>query len=327
MGMDLFMFDVCRNYYATVLIWRGAWDQADAELTAAMRGLETRRPNDAIESLVRLGELRWRQGRVAEAQEMFARAEPHRRALFGQAALALDRGDTETAIELLQRVLRRAGAEDQAERVFTLELLARAHLQAGSIDDARKDLSQLEATVAHVGTQPLRATADAVRGAIALAQGDASTARGHLEDAIDSFEACEAHFDAARARLDYAQALETLGRTAPAIEQAMTAQAVFRRLGAALYADRASGIVVRLSSSLGRPPSGAALPHGLTSREAEVLWLIAAGKTNQDIADELVLSIRTVERHITTVYEKLGLHGRSARAAAAALAAGLRINT
>ncbi len=327
MGMDLFVFDVCRNYYATVLIWRGAWDQADAELTAAMRGLETRRPSDALESLVRLAELRRRQGRLEEAQAMFARAEPHRRALYGQAALALDRGDVETAIELLQRVLRRVGAEDQAERVFTLELLARAHLQAGSIDAARDDLAELEATAAHVGTQPLLATANAVRGAIALAADDAATARSHLEDAIDVFEACEAHFDAARTRLDYAQALEALGRAAPALEQAMIAQAAFRRLGAALYADRATGIVARLSTGLGRPPSGAALPHGLTSREAEVLWLIAAGRTNQEIAAALVLSIRTVERHITTVYEKLGLHGRSARAAAAALAAGLRANT
>ncbi len=327
MGMDLFVFDVCRNYYATVLIWRGAWDQADAELTAAMRGLETRRPSDALESLVRLGELRRRQGRLEEAQAMFTRAEPHRRALFGQAALALDRGDAETALDLLQRVLRRIGAEDQAEHVFALELLARAHLHAASIEAARADLAELEATAAHVGTQPLLATANAVRGVIALADGDPATARDDLEDAIDAFEACEAHFDAARARLDYALALEALGRAAPALEQAMIAQAAFRRLGAALDADRATGIVARLSTGLGRPPRGASLPHGLTSREAEVLWLIAAGRTNQQIAAELVLSIRTVERHITTVYEKLGLHGRSARAAAAALAAGLRTNT
>jgi DNA-binding CsgD family transcriptional regulator len=69
------------------------------------------------------------------------------------------------------------------------------------------------------------------------------------------------------------------------------------------------------------------LPHDLTPREAEVLWLIAAGKTNQEIADVLVLSIRTVERHISTVYEKLHLRGRAARASAAAIAVNLRANT
>jgi len=62
----------------------------------------------------------------------------------------------------------------------------------------------------------------------------------------------------------------------------------------------------------------------MNTREAEVLWLIAAGKTNQEIAEQLVLSIRTVERHISTVYEKLQLTGRAARAAAAAFAARLR---
>ena len=78
---------------------------------------------------------------------------------------------------------------------------------------------------------------------------------------------------------------------------------------------------------MGSPPAEASLPHGLTAREAEVLWLIAAGKTNQDIARELVLSVRTVERHISTVYEKLGLHGRAARASAASIAVGMRANT
>lgn len=58
----------------------------------------------------------------------------------------------------------------------------------------------------------------------------------------------------------------------------------------------------------------------LTQRETQVLAKVATGKTNQQIADELVLSIRTVERHLATVYEKLGMHGRSARAAAVSYA-------
>jgi DNA-binding NarL/FixJ family response regulator len=111
------------------------------------------------------------------------------------------------------------------------------------------------------------------------------------------------------------------------MHQAMLAQTAFAQLGAALYRDHAAAIVSRLSSDLGAPPADAVLPYGLTPREAEVLWLIAAGKTNQDIARDLVLSVRTVERHISTVYEKLGLHGRAARASAAAIAVGLRANT
>jgi DNA-binding NarL/FixJ family response regulator len=66
-------------------------------------------------------------------------------------------------------------------------------------------------------------------------------------------------------------------------------------------------------------------PVGLTRREREVLAQVATGRSNQEIADELVLSVRTIERHLATVYQKLGVSGRSARAAAVshALRAGM----
>jgi DNA-binding NarL/FixJ family response regulator len=127
--------------------------------------------------------------------------------------------------------------------------------------------------------------------------------------------------------MDCAEALERLGRRPAAVQQAMLAQAAFARLGAAYYRDAAAKLVERLNAGLAAPPASATSPYGLTARETEVLWLIAAGKTNQDIARELVLSVRTVERHISTVYEKLGLQGRAARASAASIAARLRANT
>src|SRR5690606_21908750 len=142
------------------------------------------------------------------------------------------------------------------------------------------------------------ATVMAARGAIQFANSDPEAARACFEDAIDIFLSCEATFDAARVRLDYATLLERLARPAAAIQQAMLAQAAFAQLGAALYRDRASALIARLSGNIGAPPADSPIPYGLTPREAEVLWLIAAGRTNQDIALELVLSVRTVERHI-----------------------------
>ncbi len=59
-------------------------------------------------------------------------------------------------------------------------------------------------------------------------------------------------------------------------------------------------------------------PDLLTRREREVLTLVAEGRSNDEIANELYLSVRTVERHLANVYTKLDLHGTSARAAAAA---------
>ena len=81
MGMEAF-FAICRNYYATILIWKGDWDAADAELSAALHELEVMRPAYAKESLAKLGELRRRQGRLDEAEALFQRADPHRLSLM-----------------------------------------------------------------------------------------------------------------------------------------------------------------------------------------------------------------------------------------------------
>ena len=67
-------------------------------------------------------------------------------------------------------------------------------------------------------------------------------------------------------------------------------------------------------------------PDGLTGREVEVLRLVAQGSSNRDIAAELVLSARTVERHLTNIYSKIGARGR-ADATAYALGHGLLNDT
>jgi ATP/maltotriose-dependent transcriptional regulator MalT len=326
MGLDT-VFSICRTYYATTLIWRGEWDEADTELAAAMRELQRNRPGYVQESLARLGELRRRQGRIEEAQALFAQSLPHRTALFGQAAIALDQGDTTTAIDLLSRVLRRIGVEDRAERVFVLALLARAKADAGDLVAARELLTEIEELADLLGTKPLIAAALATRGAIAAAADDWTAAQGCFEDALDLFEAAEARYEAAVTRLELASALHALSRDAAAVEQAMIAQAAFRALGANGGAEKTARLLDELAGGQQSPAPFTQLPNGVTAREAEVLWLLAAGRTNQEIADDLVLSVRTVERHISTIYEKLGLKGRTARASAAAIAVAARSNT
>jgi len=325
MGLDT-VFSICRTYYATTLIWRGEWEAADTELTAAMRELEPSRPSYVQDSLARLGELRRRQGRLEEAEALFSQAGPHRTALLGLASMAFDRGEMTEAIDLLSRVLRRVGVEDRAERVFVLALLSRARAAVGQMEEARVLLHEMGELSGLVGTRPLAATVLATRAFVAATAADWPMAQACFEDALDLFEAAEARFEAAGTRLELARVLQAQSRRAAATEQAMMAQTAFGALGARGGFEESAALLRDLSDGLAET-SSAPLPNGITAREGEVLWLIAAGRTNQEIADDLVLSVRTVERHISTIYEKLGLHGRSARASAAAAAVQLRTNT
>jgi ATP/maltotriose-dependent transcriptional regulator MalT len=318
------LFTVCRTSYASVLIWKGQWDAAEAELTSVVRDLAPGRSDYERQSLAKLGEVRRRQGRFDEAEALFARGEPHFIALRGRAALALDRGDADTAIDYATRFLRRVGVEDQAEHAFADAQLVHAYLLKGDVEAAELHLAGLHDMATLVGTRPLLAVASEANGAFAQAQSRLDDAKRCYEDAIDLYETTADAFDAARTRLAYAEVLSVLGREAAAIEQAVLAQETFKRLGASHYAAAAQTLVAKLSGPLGTPPVTAVLPNGLSTREVEVLWLLAAGKTNQEIADGLVLSVRTVERHISTIYQKLEIKGRAARASAAAFAMSLQ---
>jgi DNA-binding NarL/FixJ family response regulator len=295
---DRQMFSVCRTHYADVLLWHGDWERADAELTAAAEELAAIRPGREADPLVRLAELRRRQGRTGEAEELLARAASHRLHALVEGLLALDRGDAETAQDAATRLLRRIAAPDRFERVAGLELMVRAGVAGGDIVVARQAAEELAAIAAATPNAPLRAAAALAAGRIAAAKGDAAAA-ALLEDGADLLESAGASYEAAGARLELAAALRAAGRG----EAARTAESRARRALAVLGAP------------LGPEPVG-----GLSPRETEVLRLLARGLSNDDIAHELVLSVRTVERHVANVYAKIGASGRTARAIATAWA-------
>ncbi|HEY6100834.1 MAG TPA: hypothetical protein VIW03_15460, partial [Anaeromyxobacter sp.] len=153
------LFAVCRTQYASVCMWRGTWSEADRELTLATTELAASRPGMTAEGLVRLAELRRRQGKLDEAAEMFARAEPHPLASLGLADLALDRGDGRMAADLAERYLRRIPESNRVERAPGLEILVRARLAAGRQREAEVALDELSAIAEDVGTSPLVGTA------------------------------------------------------------------------------------------------------------------------------------------------------------------------
>ena len=296
---DRQMFSVCRTHYADVLLWHGDWERADEELTAAVAELEAIRPGREADPLVRLAELRRRQGRVRESEELLVRAASHSLHPLVEGLLALDCGDSKAAHDAAARFLRRIGPADRFERVAGLELMVRSGVAAGDADTARHAGEEIAAIAATTPNAPLRAAALLAEGRIAAAQGEAASAAALIEDAADLLEGAGARYEAALARLDLAAALRMGGRDEPAGRMEARARQALAELGAA---------------AVERPVGG------LSPRETEVLRLVARGLSNEDMARQLVLSVRTVERHVANVYAKIGASGRTARAIATAWA-------
>lgn len=311
---------VCKAKYAGVLTWQGRWSEAEAELQQATEGIATARPALVGDALVRLGELRRRQGRLDEAEELFARCEYKPLAVLGRAEVAFERHQPADAAELVDRYLRRFPDHRRIERCAGLELAVQVHLQLEAWDRADEALGELRGLAATAGTRPLMAAAVAAQGRVEAARGDLDDARCSLEDALDLLGGTGAPYEIARVRLEMAAVLATLGRGRRAQAEAKAALAVFRELGARCEQARAEALLSGVDSRSGAPtsesvPSGPL--DGLSPREREVLALITEGMTNREIAGRLVVSEHTVHRHVTNILRKLGLPSRAAAAALA----------
>ena len=301
------LIGVCRSAYGQVLACRGDWPAAEAELLAALGDLEAMRPGMAPDGRVRLAELRARQGRVEEARALFELALPHRPALLGLGALALEEGDALGAADIAERILRRIGDAVPIERVPALELLARARSTLGDVDRATEALRELSDIADRLGTPYLRGRARLVAGEVAGQRGDHEQARCSLEDALDLFAESAAPYEAALARLALSRSLAAVGREDAADAEAQRARQAFARLGATRDASRSGGAAPQPvdSTRLGE----------LTPREREVLTLVAQGCSDAEIAERLVVSPHTVHRHVANVRTKLRLPSRAAAVA------------
>ena len=301
---------VCRSAYGTVLACCGDWEAAESELTGALSDLEAARPGMAGGGLVRLAELRARQGRIDEARALFERAGSHRLAVLGLGRLAIEGGDAPAAADAAERVLRRLSAGNVLDRIPALELLVRARIDLGELDPAAVACAELGHAAEVIGMPYLDGRAQLVRAELLMARGGHDEARCAFEDALDRFAEVAAPYDAALARLGLARALALLGRTEAAAAEAAAARDEFAALGAAREVARA-GRPLRDRDT--RTPES-----DLTPRELEVLRLVAQGLNDDEIAARLVLSPHTVHRHVANVRTKLGLRSRAAAVAYAA---------
>ncbi len=311
---NLALSGVCRSQYAGVLIWRGEWAEAEAELQRAESDLAGTKPAMVGQALVRLGELRLRQGRLDEAAQLFDRGESYPTVLLGRATLLLEREDAAGAAVEIERFLRQTHPEDRTGRVAALELAVRVQARLGNREDAATRLAELEQIAQAVATDPLRASARAAQGVAAAARGDHQAATPCLEEAADLYQRSGAPFEAARVRLDLARALAQLGQRDRAREEAVQAATALRRLGAARAAEQGERLVRELEA----PPEPRERGGLLTARQLEILRLVSQGLNNAEIAARLSLSEHTVKRHVANLLTRLGLKSRAAAAAQAA---------
>ena len=312
------LFAVCRTQYASICMWRGSWIEAEQELTAATDELAASRPAMTADGLVRLAELRRRQGRLVEAAALFDQSEPHGLAMLGRAELAFDRGDAEAAAEQAARYLRRVVPHNRTDRAAGLDLLVRALVFAGDLDGAKTALAELTSIATIVATPPLRAFASLAAGCVAMGAGDAAEAQRHVEDAVDLFLQSGAPFELARARIALAGALSARGRIDAARQEAHRAIDLLSELKAELEISRARALLDSLAKTdamVSGPPAATIRNAGLTNREIEVLRLVAAGLNNQVIAERLFVSEHTIHRHMANIFSKLSVSSRAAAVA------------
>ena len=294
------LFAVCRAHYGAILVSRGTWEEADATFETAMQEFAGSRPGMAFEALVRRAELRRRQGRLEEAAALFHKVEFHAYAQLGLAHVALDGGDAAGAVERTERFLSKLGPESRLQRAAGLELYARSLVALAEVERARSAVIELRDLLAEVGGDSLRASALAVEGVVAGAEGDLDAARLSIEDAIDLFQQIGAPFETARSRLDLARVLAALGRKDAAAEQVRVAQEALEGMQAERDAERAGEFMSEFDAAESGEASSA-----LTPRELDVLKLIAQGLSNPEIAQRLVLSEHTVHRHLANILRKL----------------------
>jgi DNA-binding CsgD family transcriptional regulator len=143
-------------------------------------------------------------------------------------------------------------------------------------------------------------------GAVLLQEGDPSIALDHLRRALEAWREVEAPYEAARTRVLVGLACRELGDEDSAELELDAAREAFRTLGAGPDLARADRLAEKTTASLA---------GGLTGREVQVLALIATGTTNRGIANALVISEKTVARHVSNIFAKLGVSSRSAATA------------
>lgn len=252
-----------------------------------------------------LGELQRLRGEFTAAEQSYRKAgEAGRPPEPGLALLRLAQGRLDVAAAVLRRALDET--QEPPARSRLLPAYVEVFLASGDLASARAGADELGQIADLVGAHFLRAVAASAAGAVLLADGEPQSALPKLRAACSAWRELDAPYETARVRVLIGFACAALGDLETSAMELDGARKVFQQLGAMPDIQRLDALI--------RPPSGPT-PGGLTTREVQVLRLVASGKTNRAIAKELGLSEKTVARHVHNSLTKIGVPSRAAATA------------
>ena len=296
--------------------WTAATQTAQHALTDGRGGITTQITAQYVLGFLAMGRGDWTAAdtllREALAKsEQMAELQHLSPPLWGLAEAARCRGHYDTALTLCERGYQASAGLTHAAYLFPFLITGvRAYLALGGIDAAEKWLNRVGAVLtarAIPGTQP---AIDHGRGLVLLARGEVSAAHQALESASESWQVRRRFWEGEWARLDLAQAAAKARRRGEAAVLLDEARTIAATAGATTLIDAADGLTASFDRGRQAEPW-----HPLSAREFEVAQFVAAGLTNRQIADQLVLSPKTISAHITHILTKLGAARRAEIAA------------
>jgi DNA-binding CsgD family transcriptional regulator len=292
----------CLAHRAGLMQLHGDWLNALEEARLARERCDAAMNRAAAgQALYQQAELHRLQGDFDAAETAYRDASGYgREPQPGLALLRLGQGDAEAAAGMSRRSVGEAG--QPLQRAAVLPAHVEIMLAVDDLEEARRAAEELS-TIADAGKRPLLdALAAKTQGQVELAEGSFEAALRSFRHACRVWQELDAPYEAARVRELIALACRGLEDDESAALELLASREVFERLAAAPD-------LARLDSL------SAGAPHGLSARELEVLRLVAAGKTNRQIAEELVVSEHTVARHLQNIFAKLGVSSRTAATA------------
>lgn len=288
----------CLVHRSRIRHLQGDWTAALADAELACQRFIVAEPYLAGGSWYQLAEIQRAKGEHHHAETSY-----HKASEFGedpQPGLGLvwmAQGNGHAALVAVQRALEEGGENWQRARY--LPALVEIALALGRTDVALEATVELSELATTIDMPMLKAVAAKAEGSVRLAEGEARAALRHLRESQRLWRRLGAPYEEARVRLLIAKACRFIGDDASAQLEQEAARKAFAAVGAKVE-----------SEQFGRPT--AAENHGLSRREVEVLGLLVTGETNQGIADQLFLAVRTVDRHVSNILAKLGVGSRTA---------------